>query len=96
MSAAIAWQMETLMLTGHSIDRSPTRYSVQMSTNTEAPALEDVTKAARYLAEAFGAGAASEARRRATNAGVAGSSAAELRWERIARFLDGGASKKSP
>jgi len=64
-----------------------------MSSNTEAPSLEDVTKAARHLHEAFGAGAVREARRRATNAGLSGSISAELRWERIAQFLEGGPSK---
>lgn len=63
-------------------------------TDTEAPTLDDVTKAACHLADVFGLGAAWEARRRATNADLAGSIAAGLRWERIARILDGGASNK--
>jgi hypothetical protein len=60
-----------------------------MSINKEMPQLDDVTKAARHLADAFGRGAAREARRRASNAALGGSSAAEVRWERIARLLDG-------
>ena len=56
-------------------------------TGDEGTGLADVVKAARHLEGLFGGGAAKEALRRATNAGASGSPAAEMQWQRVAKYL---------